>query len=197
MIVSIFEQFPCGETERCLLIQPRSEFAAQLFEIYGDNDTMQFMQRPPAQTVLECETLIAAWNDDFQCQKSIRWAIMLKNNPEKLIGTVALHYWSIQNRRVELGADINKLYWGKGISSEVTKEVIDFAFEKLNVNRLELRCDPRNMGSIVIAQKFGFTFEGTLREHVYVEGKGFVDETVYAKLRKDHLALKKCDRERM
>lgn len=180
-----FSIFPVLETDRCHLVAPAEKDAADLFAIYGDESTMQYMQRPPVRSIIECCELITEWNENFQRQKSIRWAIKLKNNPTALIGTIALHYWSIHNRRVELGADINKLYWGKGISSEVTKEVIDFAFEKMDIHRLELRCDPRNTGSIVIAKKFGFVYEGTLRKHVFVEDKGFLDESVYSLLKEE------------
>lgn len=183
---AIFNMFPVLATERCHLVAPVEKDAEALFAIYGDEQTMQYMQRPTVRSIDECRELIAEWQENFQHQRSIRWAIKLQSNPAALIGTIALHYWSMHNKRVELGADINKLFWGKGISSEVTKAVIDFAFEEMDIHRLELRCDPRNTGSIVIANKFGFTYEGTLRKHVFVEEKGYVDESVYSLLREEY-----------
>lgn len=185
----IFKNFPVLKTDRCKLIKPDPSQAKDLYEIYGDSFSMQFMQRPPAQDIKECIDIINGWNDDYKNRKGLRWAITLKNCPEKLIGTIALHYWSKKNRLIELGADINKIYWGQGIGTEVTKPVIDFAFARLNINRCELRCHPKNTGSVKIAEKFKMVYEGTLREYVYIDNKGFVDESVFSILRKDYSPL--------
>lgn len=182
----VFSNFPLMETIRCRLIEPRMHHAHDLYEIYGDPFTMRLMQSPPVNSIKDCENLIGCWREDFKNQKGIRWAITMKTDPDKLIGTIALHYWSKKNRKIELGADIKKNMWGRGISTEVTAKIIDFAFTKLDINRCELRCHPENAGSVRIAEKFGMKLEGILKEYVFVQGKGFVDEAVFALLRKDY-----------
>ncbi len=173
------------ETPRCFLKLPRPEHAQDLFEIYSSRETMKFMQRPPASSVAECLNIIEDWEENFSSNRSFRWGIFLRNNPGHLVGTAALHYWSTANETVEMGADLHRDLWGSGIITEITSHLINCAFHDLKVNRLELRCDPDNIGSVVIARKFGFTFEGTLREYVLVPGKGFVNESVYSLLRRE------------
>lgn len=184
---AIFQTFPLLSTSRCLLVEPIRIHALDLFEIFGDDETMAYMQSPPVSRVEQCIDLLVEWQAEYDNSKAIRWAILLKEDPEKLIGILALHYWSRENRRVEIGAYFNRSFWGRGYAHEVTALVIDFAFNVLSINRLELRCDPRNTASTVIAEKFGMTFEGILREHVFVEGTGFVDEAVYALLKKNYI----------
>ncbi len=175
---------PPGEltTSRCLLRVPALENARDLFEIYGDHETMTYMQAPPADSVVRCEELIEKWQSQFKGGTSFRWGIFLRESPSVMIGTAALHYWSPENRRVELGADLHRDYHSRGIVTEVTSSLIEIAFHTMGVNRIELRCHPENTGSIVIAKKLGFSYEGTLRQYVFVPGKGLVDEAVYSLL---------------
>lgn len=172
-------------TSRCVLRVPVPENARDLFEIYGDHETMIYMQTPPADSVEQCEELIKKWESQFKRGTSFRWGIFLIENPKVMIGTAALHYWSKDNSRVELGADLHRDYHSRGLITEVTSSLIDLAFDSLGVNRIELRCHPENTGSIVIAGKLGFSYEGTLRQYVFVPGKGLVDEAVYSLLSDD------------
>ncbi len=182
---TVFNSFPELETKHFRLIKIERKHASDLFEIYGDEDTMKFMQSNCLQQVEEAETIIDGWLENFQNKKGIRWGIVFKENPSELVGTIALHYWSEKSRRIELGADINKKYWGSGVSTEVTKKIISFGFKNFGINRMELRCDPRNAGSRAIAKKLGFTFEGTLREYIFIKGKGYLDESIYSLLKSD------------
>lgn len=173
------------ETPRCFLRLPGPEHATDLLAVYGHGETMEFMQRPPASSIVECLDMIEGWEEEFTSNISFRWGIFLRDDPGHLVGTAALHYWSPANETVELGADLHRDLWGRGVITEITSRLIQCAFQDLKVNRLELRCDPDNIGSVVIARKFGFTFEGTLREYVLVPGKGFVNESIYSLLRRE------------
>ena len=183
------KEFPELKTSRCLLIKPQLDHAPDLFEIYGDKETMQYMQRKEVCSIQACKEIIRSWKKDFKNREGIRWGIFQKAAPEKLIGTIALHYWSKKHKSIEIGADLNKNYAGLGIISEVTETVISFAFNYFDINRLELRCDPRNTPAVKIAEKLGFKKEGVLREAVYVEGKGFMDEAVFSLLKKEFKKL--------
>jgi RimJ/RimL family protein N-acetyltransferase len=45
------------------------------------------------------------------------------------------------------------------------------AFETLGVRRLEWKCDAANARSMAAAARFGFTYEGTFRQHMIVKGR--------------------------
>ncbi len=143
---------------------------------------MKYMQKPCVKSVEECVELLEKWDDLFSRGISFRWGVFLKENQSRMIGTAALHYWSRKNRRIELGADLHKDYHRRGLITEVTSRIIDYAFCDLGVNRIELRCHPDNTGSVTIAGKLGFVLEGTLRQYVFVPRKGLVDEAVYSLL---------------
>ena len=177
---SCLSRLPVLETERCLLREAGEEHAGDLYALYGDAVAMEYMQRPVAGSVAECAELLLSWREDFLSGRGFRWGVFLREQPDTLIGTAALHYWSPEDRRVELGADLARNHWGRGIGTEVTVRLISHGFKALRANRIELRCHPRNSGAIGVASRLGFVFEGNLREYVMVPGKGLVDESVFS-----------------
>jgi len=183
----LFNPFPVQETKRCILAPITEKDQRDVFQIYSNRDVMKYMQRNPIQSIEEALELIHKWNQLLVDNAGVRWGVYLKTSPNILIGTIALQYWNKSSHSIELGADLHQEYWGQGLAFEFTQPAIEFAFEKLELNRVELRCNPNNMASKRIAEKFGFTFEGTLRQFVYIEGKGYDDESVYSLLRSEYL----------
>jgi RimJ/RimL family protein N-acetyltransferase len=81
-------------------------------------------------------------------------------------------------------------YWGKKIATEATELLVEYAFNELNLNKLQGGAAVENIGSWTVAQKVGFKFEG-LREHeMYLEGK-YYDVKTNGYLREDWLKSKK------
>ena len=44
-------------------------------------------------------------------------------------------------------------------------------FDELGYRRLEWKCDALNEASMRAARRFGFTYEGTFRQHMVVKGR--------------------------
>jgi len=186
---NLFKPFPELETERCILSLITKKNLKDVFKLYSNPEIMKYMQIKPLERKEEALSLIYGWNNLLNENNGIRWGMFLKANPGILIGTIALHYWKKSSNCIELGADLLKDYWGKGFAYECTRSAIDFAYNKLEINRIELRCNPNNIAAIKIAEKFGFNFEGTLREYVYIEGRGYDDESVFSVLKKEYSQL--------
>jgi ribosomal-protein-alanine N-acetyltransferase len=73
---------------------------------------------------------------------------------------------------------------GKGIMSEATRLLVRYLFETKLVNRLQLCIHPDNTASRRVAEKCGFTHEGTARGAWLNRGK-YVSMEVYSILRED------------
>jgi len=69
-------------------------------------------------------------------------------------------------------------YWSQGITTEATELLIEFAFNELNLNKLQGGAAIENIGSWSIAEKIGFKFEGIRKHEMYVGGN-YLDVKTY------------------
>jgi len=65
--------------------------------------------------------------------------------------------------------------------------VLDFAFGELRLHRLEADVDPRNLPSLRVLDRLGFTREGVLRERWLVAGET-QDSLICGLLARDYVA---------
>lgn len=75
-------------------------------------------------------------------------------------------------------------YRNRGYGSEVTRLVLRYAFEWLNLNRVILSVYVHNRWAVCVYQKEGFRQEGCLRQVRY-HGGWFQDEHIYGILREE------------
>ena len=75
----------------------------------------------------------------------------------KLIGFAGLKYLP-EYDETDIGYRILPDYWGKGLMTEVGKEIIKYGFEKLGVDSIIGIADPDNVGSCRVLEKIGLEF---------------------------------------
>jgi ribosomal-protein-serine acetyltransferase len=109
------------------------------------------------------------------------WAYLILNN-SKAIGRVGLYKIDHEQKNAEIGYWIAEAEQGKGVITACCETIIAFAFNNLQMQRVELRCVTDNVASINVAKKLGFTHEATLRQAENLYGK-FNDLHVFALLR--------------
>jgi len=119
----------------------------------------------------------------FKNKTGAYWLIELKNNhtPIGVIGINDIHY---SNKKCELGYWLYPEFWNNGYIVEAAKNVIDFCFDKLQLNRIEADVETENTASISIMKKLGFIHEGTLREYEMNNGN-LIDLMKFALLKRD------------
>lgn len=61
--------------------------------------------------------------------------------------------------------------WGIGLGTEITQLVLQYAFEELQLHRVDLRVLAYNHRAIACYEKCGFVKEGVEREGAYIEDK--------------------------
>jgi RimJ/RimL family protein N-acetyltransferase len=96
------------------------------------------------------------------------------------IGGIGVHpQQDIHQKSAELGYWLAEPYWGKGIMSTAVKQMITFAFNNFDINRLYARPFSSNIGSQKVLKKCGFTLEARLKKSIYKNGI-FLDELIYS-----------------
>lgn len=87
------------------------------------------------------------------------YAVIHQEN-QQLIGYCGLLLCSLKGKqKVEIGYRLKPDYWRKGLATEAALAVINYAFEKLNLNDLIALIQPENIASIKVAEKIDMKFE--------------------------------------
>lgn len=117
-------------------------------------------------------------------KKDIALGIFLKSSDE-LIGYAGICDISTTNKSGEYYIFIgDKKCWGKGIGTEVTKQILKIGFSNYQLNRIMLTVSVPNTGGIKAYEKSGFKMEGRLREAAYRDNK-FHDKLVMSVLKSE------------
>ncbi|KIL49682.1 GNAT family N-acetyltransferase [Jeotgalibacillus soli] len=105
----------------------------------------------------------------YEQKKLAPWAIELKEIG-KMVGTADFVNWSPAHKKAEIGYVLSSVYWGAGIVPEAAAALLKFGFEQMELERIQARCFEENKASERVMQKIGMTYEGTLRNEMYVKG---------------------------
>lgn len=173
--------FPIGD-RRCLRLLEEAD-AEELYEVVAANREYlaRWMPWAPAQTPEATLEFIRrsrrqlADNDGFQA------AIVVD---DQIVGQIGYHHLDWVNRSTSIGYWIAEQSQGRGAVTSAARALVDHAFGKWRLNRVEIRCGVGNSRSQAIPERLGFTREGLLRQAERV-GDGYVDHLLYAVLSSD------------
>ena len=157
--------------------------APEILYLRSDKDVMKYIDREPAKTIQDAEEFIKRIDNDVNSNEAIMWAIALKENPAKLIGTICIWHFQKEHYRGETGYVLHPGYWRKGIMKEALLKVLDYGFNELNLHSIEAHISPENAGSAALLESTGFVREGYFRENFHFRGN-FLDTAVYSILKK-------------
>ncbi|MDE6945829.1 MAG: GNAT family N-acetyltransferase [Anaeroplasmataceae bacterium] len=120
------------------------------------------------------------------------YAITLKEK-DVLIGTISLYNSSIRkyNKAKSLGFSLNSSYWGYGYMPQAVKLIVAYAFENTDCEVLELGHHIENYRSKRVAEKCGFTFDGTLCKYKKLYDGRLVTACFYSMTKEDYERMKK------
>jgi RimJ/RimL family protein N-acetyltransferase len=156
---------------------------SSLYTMFSDPEVMRYWSSPPLKDKDETKRLLDRIREGFQARRFFQWGIA-RNSDNRLIGTLTLFYLDSKNLRAEIGYALTRSEWGKGYMREALQTLLGFAFQELNLQRIEADVDPRNAPSIELLQGLGFQQEGVLRERWRSTGE-VQDSAIYGLLRRE------------
>lgn len=175
--------YPSFETKRFVLRPLATGDAEAVFSFFSDPVTAAFTGREPYTKLEQGEKKVA--NDlQFIAEGSaFAWAITHRGDAgDRAIGVVSLFHFSRPNRDVEIGYVLSRAEWSAGVMTECMPPVLRFAFESLEVHRVDAHIDARNTASIRLVERCGFVREGALREKSRDVTGAFGDLVMYGLL---------------
>lgn len=109
-------------------------------------------------------------------------AVILYN--EKPAGTIGFHNLDTANRSAHIGYWISKDHEGKGIITRCCQVLIDYLFDVMKLNRIQINCNVENVRSRAIPERLGFKLEGIQRQAEFINGR-FGDWAIYSILKEE------------
>lgn len=176
--------FPASiDTERLNLRILGKDDISDIFEIYSDEETSRFDDWEPMKNITRAETMVSNSIKYFKSKEVLRYGIELKNI-KKVVGVCCLWKFDDVNDKCMIYFQINRNEWNKGYATESVGKLVFYAFETLQVNRIEAYVTPGNEGSSKVLLKNGFVNEGLMREMEYYKNK-YQDGIIFGMIRKD------------
>jgi RimJ/RimL family protein N-acetyltransferase len=175
--------FPQLQGKRVRLRGPRNDDADALFALFSDPAVMRYWSRPPMTTLGEAQGLIGEMLDSFEQRSLFNWMVSARDD-DAVIGTCTLFRIDPRHRHAEIGYALRSDHWGRGIASEAVALVLDWAFRRLDLQRVEADIDPRNDGSRQLLARLGFSSEGVMRQRFFV-GDDATDSEIFGLLAED------------
>jgi len=122
------------------------------------------------------------WDEEFKL-------LLITDHAGRRLGQVNVYKASHSYDGWELGYRIYRIEdRGKGFMTEAVRLATAYLFAQGPIERVQILLDPRNAGSRLVAERAGYTLEGTLR-HAHFDRGGFLDLLLLSILRDETAPL--------
>lgn len=166
---NIFNYFPVIKFDEILLREISLNDVPNFFNYISHKEVSKFLSDDDLPTdIKHAQEELMYWYKLFRYKQSIYWAISIDN---KMIGTCGFNNWNITHRRAEISYDLDYNYWNKGIMTKVVKNICNFAFKEMQVQRIQATVAEDNIGSTKLLEKNEFMLEGKLRKFGVLHGE--------------------------
>jgi RimJ/RimL family protein N-acetyltransferase len=154
-----------------------------IYDIFSHPEVMRYWSYPPWTDPSQAEQWLLGVQEDYQSGTALQLGIERRTVPA-LVGTCTLFQFHAASRRAEIGYALGRPFWGVGYMHEALQALLGYAFQTLELNRLEADIDPRNRASAKTLERLGFQKEGHLRER-WIVNEEVCDTDLYGLLRRD------------
>jgi len=156
-----FVPFRNLETERLILRDIRMEDIQEYYErLWGDGDVCRYLLHDPHQDIGESYESIEKLLGRYAEGRCYRWGIAEKTDGS-LIGMIELLRFDETANSCSFAYMLGCDYWNRGYGTETLKEVIRFAFEEMELERIVVDHMAQNPASGAVMRKAGMKHIGT------------------------------------
>lgn len=178
-----FGPFPKLQTSRLALVEFEPRLAEDIFAVRSD-PIVQLYNSAPHQTLDDTLSFIAEQREKYSRRSEVIWGMLLRD-PNRVVGSVSVFDWDRYHRRAQIGYDLAREHWGRGLAQEAIHAVLRFAFVEMALNRIEIWTSSANQRSLRLARRLGFELDGTLRRRILEDDGAFHACEVFGLLRDD------------
>lgn len=173
---------PTLRTARLLLRPFSAEDSEAIFAIFSNPRVMRYWDGPAWTSLAQAERFVAGCKRMEDEGTGARVAVV-RTADGRLLGQCGVFSWNPTYRSAETGYCLDDAAWGQGFATEAVGALLQWAFDTMDLNRVQAALDTRNPASARVLEKLGFLREGTLLEDCIVNGE-VSDSWVYGLLRR-------------
>lgn len=173
---------PTLELEGARLRPLRAADAVALYDYLRDPEVTERTSFPVPSLAM-AEAMVARMSSRWSAGELGKWALVL-GSADQLIGTCGFNDSSQVHRQAELGFDLARPHWGRGLMRHAVAAVLDWAFAHDHIDRAQAFVRVDNTRSERLLVHAGFKREGRLRSFRVCRGQPH-DFHVYGLLRSE------------
>ena len=165
--------------------KPTLKMAESMFKVIDENRKHLEPCFWPKLTLKVEDSLKYLFDKEQETEKGekVEYGLFINN---KYIGNISILIL-IKKKSGEIGYWLSSSYTRNGYMTEAVKILEKEAFEKLKLNRIQIKCDERNDASFGVAKKCGYKYEGKFREDVFSEYfNDFRNTLFFSKLKSEY-----------
>jgi [ribosomal protein S5]-alanine N-acetyltransferase len=159
------------ESKQLRLVPPHASFADDVYAYGSDPEFCRYIDAAPMQSHEDARAFLDALAEDNAAERRMYW-VAVDRAQGRAIGTLGLLFPFARRHGVaEFGYGFARSSWGSGAFQEAGRTVIDFAFGRLGLARLQAITRCENVAAIRGVEKLGFRREATLRSFYQATGR--------------------------
>jgi ribosomal-protein-alanine N-acetyltransferase len=154
----VFPQaFPTLETERLILREITDDDASAIFKNFSDPEIAIWFFEQPLENIEQARAFITAFGQEFTQGEGLTWVMVLKETGTS-IGTCGFGEVEM-GQHGDLGFDLAREHWGKGLMKEGLGAIMEYGFGALNLSVIKAHSYSSNLRAIRLLEKLGFKME--------------------------------------
>ena len=150
------------ETERLLLVDYQLDNLDDFLILKSCNEVWSYSTFIPLKEKDQAKQLLDKLIND-RINGKYTFMALYKKDTNEFIGEAGIIGHNPNANRCVVGYNLLPKYWNQGYATEITKELIKYAFECLEFERIEALALQINKASCKVLEKSGFLLEGVLR----------------------------------
>ena len=173
---------PTIHSERATLRALRPSDSGSLFSLLTTEAVGRFILPPPS-SVERFGHFIDWTRRQEEAGRHLCFGIVPAGHDEA-VGLIQVRRETPESTTAEWGFVLSERFWGTGLFEQSAALVMEFAFERVRVHRLEARCAAKNARGSKALLKVGAVPEGILRK-AFLAGGEHLDQVLYAIVQHD------------
>ncbi len=145
------------ETDRLILRPFDEKDVDAIYAMRSDPEVMRFIREPQSRD--ESASWLKLVSSRWETEQ-VGFCAVLDKQTDKFLGWCGV--WRLKETgELEIGYAIAKEFWKKGYATEAALKFLDYAFEKLNPDKIVAVASPVNAASRRVMEKLGMSYDFT------------------------------------